>query len=84
MSEMKKPELVDAIANRADGVTKKDIEAVLDADIADAVSMCRPFVMDPWIVKKFREGTAASSGCTSCNGCIGMHRTKLHCVLNQD
>ena len=31
MSEMKKAELVDAIAQRVNGVTKKDIEAVLAA-----------------------------------------------------
>ena len=62
----------------------EDIEKVFDADLADAVSMCRPFVMDRYIVKKFHEGTATSSGCTSCNGCVGLHRTTLRCVLNPE
>jgi 2,4-dienoyl-CoA reductase-like NADH-dependent reductase (Old Yellow Enzyme family) len=58
----------------------KDIEAVLKEDIADAVSMCRPFVMDPLLVKNFREGTATKSNCISCGGCSGMKRTGLKCT----
>lgn len=37
MPEMKKADLVDAIAKRVDGVTKKDIEAVLGA-LGDTVT----------------------------------------------
>ncbi|MBN1188151.1 MAG: NADH:flavin oxidoreductase [Dehalococcoidales bacterium] len=59
----------------------KDVEQVLEEDIADAVSMCRPFVMDRYIVKKFHQGVATSSACTSCNGCTGLNRTTLRCVL---
>ena len=61
----------------------KDIEQVLKEDIADAVSMCRPFVMDRYIVKKFHDGVATISACTSCNGCIGLNRTTLRCVLTR-
>jgi 2,4-dienoyl-CoA reductase-like NADH-dependent reductase (Old Yellow Enzyme family) len=60
----------------------KDMEQVIQDNLADAVSMCRPFVMDPYIVKKFHEGTADMSGCTSCNGCRGMGRRVLQCTLN--
>jgi 2,4-dienoyl-CoA reductase-like NADH-dependent reductase (Old Yellow Enzyme family) len=60
----------------------KDMEQVLQDGIADAVSMCRPFVMDPYLVKKFREGVATSSACISCGGCSGMNRTLLRCTLN--
>ena len=60
-----------------------DIEQVLKDDMADAISMCRPFVMDRYIVKKFHDGTAVNSACTSCNGCTGLNRGKtLRCVLN--
>jgi 2,4-dienoyl-CoA reductase-like NADH-dependent reductase (Old Yellow Enzyme family) len=58
----------------------KDIEQVLEEGITDAVSMCRPFVMDPYLVKKFREGTATKSKCISCGGCSGMKRTGLKCT----
>ncbi len=61
----------------------KDIEQVLKEDLADAVSMCRPFVMDRYIVKKFLEGVAICSACSSCNGCLGLHQTTLRCVLNK-
>jgi 2,4-dienoyl-CoA reductase-like NADH-dependent reductase (Old Yellow Enzyme family) len=59
-----------------------DMEQVVKGGIADAVSMCRPFIMDPYLVKKFREGIIDSSGCTSCNGCSGMARRTLQCKLN--
>jgi 2,4-dienoyl-CoA reductase-like NADH-dependent reductase (Old Yellow Enzyme family) len=58
----------------------KDIEQVLKEDITDAVSLCRPFVMDPYLVKKFREGTATQSDCISCGGCSGMKTTGLKCT----
>jgi 2,4-dienoyl-CoA reductase-like NADH-dependent reductase (Old Yellow Enzyme family) len=60
----------------------QDMEQVLKEGIADAVSMCRPFVMDPYLVKKFHEGTTTGSACVSCGGCSGMNRTILRCNLN--
>jgi 2,4-dienoyl-CoA reductase-like NADH-dependent reductase (Old Yellow Enzyme family) len=59
-----------------------DMEMVVKSGMADAVSMCRPFVMDPYLVKKFKEGKAESSGCISCGGCSGMARRNLVCKLN--
>ena len=47
-----------------------DMEAVLIEGIADAISMCRPLIMDPYLIHKFREGQSDSSDCTSCNGCV--------------
>jgi len=35
----------------------------------DLVSLSRPFIRDPFLVKHFREGTAAKSECISCNKC---------------
>lgn len=59
-----------------------DMQAVLDEGIADAVSMCRPFIMDPYLVKNFREGLTDGSGCTSCNQCLGqMRKGYLRCTL---
>lgn len=87
-----KPE--SALARQALGVpviivgglrAKEDMQAVLDEGVADAVSMCRPFVHDTAIVRKLREGQAAVSGCNSCNKCIGrMHGGKIHCALTGD
>jgi 2,4-dienoyl-CoA reductase-like NADH-dependent reductase (Old Yellow Enzyme family) len=35
----------------------------------DLVSMSRPFIRDPYLVKHFREGSVMKSGCISCNKC---------------
>ena len=60
----------------------KDMQAVLDEGIADAISMCRPFIMEPHLVRKLREGTTSESECTSCNGCLRlMQGERLQCTL---
>lgn len=60
----------------------KDMQAVLDEGIADAISMCRPFIMEPHIVRKFREGLTSESECTSCNGCLRLVQGERHrCTL---
>jgi len=35
----------------------------------DLVSLSRPFIRDPFLVKHFREGLADKSECISCNKC---------------
>jgi 2,4-dienoyl-CoA reductase-like NADH-dependent reductase (Old Yellow Enzyme family) len=60
-----------------------DIRDVVDGGLADAVSMCRPFIMDQHIVQKIRLGSISKSDCISCNQCIQeMHNQNLHCVFN--
>jgi 2,4-dienoyl-CoA reductase-like NADH-dependent reductase (Old Yellow Enzyme family) len=51
-----------------------EMQAVLDEGIADAISMCRPFIMEPYLVKKLRQGLVDSSQCTSCNQCLSRMR----------
>ncbi len=67
------------------GMRKLDeIRQVVDGGIADAVSMCRPFIMDQHIVRKFHQRLADSSKCNSCNGCIAwMQKQDIHCVFNE-
>ena len=36
----------------------------------DLVSLCRPFIREPNLVRKFRSGRAQSPSCTSCNICL--------------
>jgi 2,4-dienoyl-CoA reductase-like NADH-dependent reductase (Old Yellow Enzyme family) len=62
--------------------TLNDMQRAVSQGVADAVSMCRPFIMDPHLVKKLKAATDSYSGCTSCNGCLGrMGRGTLECVL---
>ncbi len=60
----------------------RDMQAILDDNIADAVSMCRPFLRDPHIVRKLHEGLVDGSDCNSCNGCLPkMQKGNIHCIL---
>jgi 2,4-dienoyl-CoA reductase-like NADH-dependent reductase (Old Yellow Enzyme family) len=43
---------------------------VLEKRYADGISMCRPFIREPLIVKKIKEGKAGAVACTSCNKCL--------------
>ena len=60
-----------------------DMQAIIDEGASDAISMCRPFIMDPHLIKHLREGLTDSSECTSCNGCSGGRRKpgELICSL---
>ncbi len=44
-------------------------EAITNGD-TDFISMCRPFIREPNIVKRFKEGKAEKTSCKSCNKCL--------------
>ena len=46
------------------------MEEILQKNHADLISMSRPFIREPLIVKKFREGKADTVSCVSCNRCF--------------
>lgn len=48
----------------------KHMTEVLEKQYADGISMCRPFVREPLIVKKIKEGKAEAVACVSCNKCF--------------
>ena len=47
----------------------REMQAILDEGLADAVSLCRPFIQDPHLILKFRAGESDGSLCNSCNEC---------------
>ena len=60
----------------------RDMQGVIDDGIADAISLCRPFINAPDIVRRFKGGAADSSECNSCNECIElMLGGRFQCVL---
>jgi 2,4-dienoyl-CoA reductase-like NADH-dependent reductase (Old Yellow Enzyme family) len=60
-----------------------DMQEVVDTGIADAVSLCRPFIHNPYLVRDLQLGTLSASGCTSCNECmVQMGKGRLRCVLS--
>ena len=50
--------------------TKAMMEEIIEAGHADFLSMSRPFIREPSIVKKMKEGTADAVACESCNRCL--------------
>jgi len=47
-----------------------DIRDIIDNNKADYVSMSRPFILEPNIVNKFKDGKQEASRCIKCNYCI--------------
>jgi len=53
------------------GLRKKSkMEALLKKGEVDMISMCRPFIHEPHLVKRFAEGKSDTAGCVSCNNCL--------------
>jgi 2,4-dienoyl-CoA reductase-like NADH-dependent reductase (Old Yellow Enzyme family) len=46
------------------------MQEILEKQYADCISMCRPFIREPFIVKKIKEGKAEAVACVSCNRCF--------------
>ncbi|MBU4485008.1 NADH:flavin oxidoreductase [bacterium] len=58
-----------------------EMEMIVKFKMADAVSMCRPFIMDRYIIRKFRMKYEKSSNCISCNKCLKeLACGRLRCV----
>jgi 2,4-dienoyl-CoA reductase-like NADH-dependent reductase (Old Yellow Enzyme family) len=62
----------------------KDISVILGNKKADFVSMCRPFIIEPDIVKKFKEGKQISTRCVYCNYCtIAQEKEPIRCFYGK-
>lgn len=50
--------------------TVERMNEILDNNEADFISLCRPLVREPNLVKKIKEGKSTSATCDSCNKCL--------------
>ena len=62
----------------------KHMEEVVEEGYSDFISMSRPFIREPYIVKKFKEGKKEEVDCRSCNECLGnvINNRPLRCYSN--
>ncbi len=50
-------------------------KAVRD-NVCDLISLCRPFIREPELVRRLRNGEADRAACTSCNGCFNLRNVR--------
>ena len=66
-----KPVMGDIALFAVGGMRSADhMEKTLKDGAVDFISMCRPFIREPNIVNKIREGKTAAVACVSCNRCF--------------
>lgn len=46
------------------------MEEAINNGHTDFISMCRPFIREPSLVKRMREGKTSKASCTNCNRCL--------------
>lgn len=56
--------------------------AIVDRGIADFISLCRPLIREPGLIKRWKSGDLRNSECISDNACFqpGMEGKGVHCV----
>lgn len=57
------------------------IEKKLNQGDISAISLCRPFIREPFLIKKWKNDDKAKALCVSCNGCFSM--PQHGCILNK-
>jgi len=66
-----KPQIGDMRLILVGGLRKLSrMEEVIENGDADLISMSRPFIREPFLVKRFRENKATEASCISCNKCF--------------
>ncbi|MBI4963696.1 MAG: NADH:flavin oxidoreductase [Desulfomonile tiedjei] len=60
----------------------RHMEQVLEEGLADFISMSRPFIREPFLVNRLKEGKTEKASCVSCNRCIAgmMGGEPLRCL----
>jgi 2,4-dienoyl-CoA reductase-like NADH-dependent reductase (Old Yellow Enzyme family) len=46
------------------------MEDIIQAGTVDTVSLCRPLIREPDLIKKWKGGSMESAGCISCGRCF--------------
>lgn len=60
-------------------------DEIVKSGAADLVSMARPLIREPYLVRRWKEGDHRKARCISCNGCFqaGMSKGGIYCVVER-
>jgi len=59
-----------------------DMENIIETGSADFISMCRPFICEPNLAKKLKEGTQKEAKCMMCNYCgLVIEKGETKCLM---
>jgi len=63
---------------------KSEMEEIVQNGFADFISIARPLLREPFLVKKFMKGKTDSVSCTSCNRCLAAvaNQMEIRCYYN--
>ena len=63
---------------------KSEMEEIVQSGFADFISIARPLLREPFLVKKFMTGNTESASCTSCNRCLAavVNQMEVRCYYN--
>jgi 2,4-dienoyl-CoA reductase-like NADH-dependent reductase (Old Yellow Enzyme family) len=65
-------------------ISMDEIAGILENEKADFVSMCRPFIVEPDIVKKFKQGISRDAKCMYCNYCtVAQFSRSIRCYYGK-
>lgn len=61
-----------------------DMETIVETGKADFVSMCRPFICEPNLAKKLKEGRQTEAKCIMCNYCgLVIEKGETKCLMGR-
>ncbi len=61
------------------------INKALVEDDMDYISMARPFIREPQLIKRWKDGSTSPARCISCNGCFepGLKEGGIYCIVEK-
>lgn len=64
----------------------KKINEILDDKKADYISMARPFIREPGLIARWKNGDLSNATCVSCNGCFetGLKGHGISCKIDRE
>ena len=59
------------------------MEEIVQSGTVDTISLCRPLIREPDLVKKWKQGSAKPADCISCGRCFNMDDGKRRIACSQ-